>query len=203
MPPLPPAPTYSLASSRRLSTVTIPESAGTLRSRHHFHRHSHSAPSPFDAESITDDERSLTEQMTPPESTTECDSLGPRCSLNTTPPLTPYYSSPSDDTTLGDAAEMALVPISALANTTGPALALHLHRTCNSVLACQESMWEELKDYVRNHGEQLMDLGWDEKELTGYRLRQRFEKLIERYSGYVSLRLTKIIELFSRAGNPL
>ena len=51
------------------------------------------------------------------------------------------------------------------------------------MLACQEAMWEELKDRIRNRREELVYFGWDDdeelEELT--ECRKKFEKLIERY----------------------
>lgn len=51
-------------------------------------------------------------------------------------------------------------------------------------MAVQESMWEELKDWVRNKKDALKELGWDEDEdedMTELSVRLRFEKLLERY----------------------
>ena len=75
---------------------------------------------------------------------------------------------------------MALLPISCLMRVDKLVLSLHLHRAYNTVLACQESMWEELLDKLRNKEKQLLDLGWNDDDLEGHN-RQRFEKLIQRY----------------------
>ena len=65
-------------------------------------------------------------------------------------------------------------------------LAMHLYRSFQNVMSTQESMWEELKDWVRNKSDVLEELGWesdgDSEELN---VRRKFEKLLERYQGYV------------------
>lgn len=93
----------------------------------------------------------------------------------------PYYSPPSDDTSIGLAAGIALLPASSLMKATDLILALQLHRAYNTVLACQESMWEELTDRLRNREAQLQKLGWNDDDLEGHHNRQRFDQLIERY----------------------
>jgi len=61
-------------------------------------------------------------------------------------------------------------------------LAMHLYRNYQAVLACQEAMWEELKDRIRNKKDKLLLFGWeDDEELEELQSRKKFEKLIERY----------------------
>ena len=61
-------------------------------------------------------------------------------------------------------------------------LAMHLYRNYQAVLACQEAMWEELKDRIRNKRDGLLLFGWDDdEELEELQSRKKFEKLIERY----------------------
>lgn len=93
----------------------------------------------------------------------------------------PYYTSPADDTFIGSEAGMALLPMSCLMRADNLTLSLHLHRAYSTVLACQESMWEELMDRLRNREKQLRELGWNDDDLEGHHNRQRFDKLIERY----------------------
>jgi hypothetical protein len=63
-------------------------------------------------------------------------------------------------------------------------LAMHLHRAYHDILACQEAMWEELKDRLRNKKDQLKHYGWDDdEELEELQNRKRFELLIERFRG--------------------
>lgn len=61
--------------------------------------------------------------------------------------------------------------------------AMQLYSSYQLVLACQEAMWEELKDRIRNRREELVRFGWDDdeelEELS--ESRKKFEKLIERY----------------------
>lgn len=61
-------------------------------------------------------------------------------------------------------------------------LAMHLYRSYQSVLACQEAMWEELMDRVWNRKEELVPFGWDDdEELEELQSRKKFEKLMERF----------------------
>ena len=65
-------------------------------------------------------------------------------------------------------------------------LAMHLYRAVQTILACQEAMWEELKDRIRNRREELIPFGWDDDELSELKSRVRFEKLIDRFRRCVS-----------------
>ncbi|KAJ4485811.1 hypothetical protein J3R30DRAFT_3442129 [Lentinula aciculospora] len=61
-------------------------------------------------------------------------------------------------------------------------LAMHLHRAYNHVLGCQDALWEELKDRLRNRKEELEPFGWeDEEEFEEVHSREKFERLLERY----------------------
>ncbi|KAJ7925937.1 S-adenosyl-L-methionine-dependent methyltransferase [Mycena leptocephala] len=61
-------------------------------------------------------------------------------------------------------------------------LAMHLYRSYQIVLACQEEMWEELKDRIRNRKDELKPFGWDDdEELEELQSRKKFELLIDRY----------------------
>ncbi|KAJ6519979.1 S-adenosyl-L-methionine-dependent methyltransferase [Mycena sanguinolenta] len=61
-------------------------------------------------------------------------------------------------------------------------LAMHLYRSYQVVLACQEEMWEELKDRIRNRKDELKPFGWDDdEELEELQNRTKFELLIDRY----------------------
>ena len=101
------------------------------------------------------------------------------------PHAQPYYSSPSDDTSLGHASSMALVPMASLLETSNFSLAMHLHRMYNLVLSCQESMWEVLNDKIRNREDDLKRLGWLDDSLEGEHSRERFESLLVKYQRYV------------------
>ncbi|TDL28128.1 S-adenosyl-L-methionine-dependent methyltransferase [Rickenella mellea] len=181
MPPVPLNPSYKSVSASRLS------SSPSDRARMYTHRKSSSSGS-GSSDSKTEVGSPFNQERTPP--TSDCDSLrNSPCSETFPSPVQPYYSSPSDDTSIGYEAQTALLPMSALSKTTDLGLALHLHRSCHSVLACQESMWEELKDRIRNREEQLKLLGWNDEELEGHRSRQRFETLIDRYKSDMQARI--------------
>ncbi|KAJ6604807.1 S-adenosyl-L-methionine-dependent methyltransferase [Mycena vulgaris] len=61
-------------------------------------------------------------------------------------------------------------------------LAMHLYRSYQLVLACQEEMWEELKDRIRNRKDELKPFGWDDdEELEELQNRKKFELLVDRY----------------------
>ncbi|KAJ7492468.1 S-adenosyl-L-methionine-dependent methyltransferase [Mycena latifolia] len=61
-------------------------------------------------------------------------------------------------------------------------LAMHLYRSYQLVLACQEEMWEELKDRIRNRKDELKPFGWDDdEELEELQSRKKFELLVDRY----------------------
>jgi hypothetical protein len=76
----------------------------------------------------------------------------------------------------------SLFPLGQLARLNDRSLAMQLYRACRGVLACQEAMWEELKDRIRFRKEELLPFGWeDDEELEELQSRKKFEKLIERY----------------------
>ncbi|CAK5264502.1 unnamed protein product [Mycena citricolor] len=61
-------------------------------------------------------------------------------------------------------------------------LAMHLYRSHQIVLACQEEMWEELKDRIWNRKDELKPFGWDDdEELEELQSRKKFELLVTRY----------------------
>jgi len=76
----------------------------------------------------------------------------------------------------------SLFPLEQLESLSERSLAMHLYRSYQSVLACQEAMWEELDDRIRNRKEELLPFGWsDDEELEELQNRNKFERLIERY----------------------
>ena len=131
------------------------------------------------------------QQHTPPSSASEdeseCTSLHQSGLKNGKTVAQPYYSSPSDDTSIGHASSMALVPMTSLLEASNFSLAMHLHRMYNLVLACQESMWEVLNDKIRNREDDLKRLGWHDDDLEGEHSRERFESLLEKYQRYYAL----------------
>ena len=65
---------------------------------------------------------------------------------------------------------------------------MNLYRAYQNVLACQEAMWEELKDRIRNKKDQLKQFGWDDdEELEELQSRNKFERIVERYRRWVIL----------------
>ncbi|KAG5635101.1 hypothetical protein H0H81_012443 [Sphagnurus paluster] len=76
----------------------------------------------------------------------------------------------------------SLFPLKQLESLSERSLAMHLYRSYQSVLACQEAMWEELKDRIRNRKDELLPFGWDDdEELEELQSRNKFERLVERY----------------------
>lgn len=75
-----------------------------------------------------------------------------------------------------------LMPLREVDKLNESSLAMHLYWSYQSVLACQESMWEELVDRMRNRPDELRELGWEsDLELNELESRTRFEVLVERY----------------------
>lgn len=180
MPPLPSVPTYNIAMSRRFaSPPSVAAAARDLRVNRQQSSQSSTDSSLLGESDSSEDEEEF-QQQTPPSSDNESTSIPKQ--KDTQMEIQPYYSSPSDDTSMGHASE-ALLPISSLANASSFALAFQLHRMYNSVLACQESMWEVLNDRIRNREEELKRLGWNDEDLEAVHARPRFEKLLERYQG--------------------
>jgi hypothetical protein len=75
----------------------------------------------------------------------------------------------------------ALFPLERLASLSERSLAMHLYRSYQSVLACEEAMWEELKDRVRNRRNELLPFGWDDEDFKELESRKKFETLVDRY----------------------
>ena len=75
-----------------------------------------------------------------------------------------------------------LFPLDRLASLSERSLAMHLYRSYQSVLACEEAMWEELKDRILNRKDELLPFGWDDDEdLEELESRKKFERLVDRY----------------------
>ena len=80
-----------------------------------------------------------------------------------------------------NAPPQALFPLERLASLSERSLAMHLYRSYQSVLACEEAMWEELKDRVRNRRNELLPFGWDDEDFKELESRKKFETLVDRY----------------------
>jgi hypothetical protein len=75
-----------------------------------------------------------------------------------------------------------LFPLDRLASLSERSLAMHLYRSYQSVLACEEAMWEELKDRILNRKDELLQFGWeDDEDLKELESRKKFERLVDRY----------------------
>ncbi|KDQ63259.1 hypothetical protein JAAARDRAFT_29278 [Jaapia argillacea MUCL 33604] len=101
------------------------------------------------------------------------------------------FVAPEDGTSIGPTSTPCLIHRDSLNAQNGRTLAIHLYRAYKGVLACQESMWEELKDRIRNKSDNLRVLGWeDDEELEGLEFsRQKFERLVDRYRSDMQARL--------------
>lgn len=85
----------------------------------------------------------------------------------------------------------SLFPMEQLLDLSQRSLAMHLYRNYQAVLACQEAMWEELKDRIRNKKDELILFGWDDdEELEELQSRKKFERLIERYRSDMQARVS-------------
>lgn len=111
-----------------------------------------------------------------------------------TPPTPPSPTSPSqmprsrfilDSSPNGKEIESVprrLFPSEKLHQLSNRYLAMQLYLSCQIVLGCQEAMWEELKDRIRNRRHELSPYGWDDDdELEELQNRTKFEKLVERF----------------------
>ncbi|KAF9502371.1 S-adenosyl-L-methionine-dependent methyltransferase [Pleurotus eryngii] len=112
---------------------------------------------------------------------------------DTTPvPFQRYYidRSLTEDSTSVSSQPQALFRSENLAALNERSLAMHLYRGYQTVLACQEAMWDELIDRLRNKKEELKPYGWeDDEELEALQHRMRFERLIERYRSDMQARI--------------
>ncbi|KAL0951559.1 hypothetical protein HGRIS_008241 [Hohenbuehelia grisea] len=134
----------------------------------------------------------------------------PRKSTEKPPPVPPKESKPpppfqkyfidaslTEDSSSVSTEPQALLHVDRLTALSERSLAMHLYRSYQSVLACQEAMWEELLDRLRNRKEELLPFGWDDDEEPDLHHhedpdlhhRNRFERLIERYQSDMHARL--------------
>lgn len=81
-----------------------------------------------------------------------------------------------------EALPISLLPVEQLERLDERSLAMHLYRSFQSILANQESMWEELVHWIRERKEALSEFGWeDDDELEELASRKKFERLIDRF----------------------
>ncbi|EGN93139.1 hypothetical protein SERLA73DRAFT_190006 [Serpula lacrymans var. lacrymans S7.3] len=104
-------------------------------------------------------------------------------------PLYIVDSSAAEST--GTKPSLSLVPLEELDKLSERSLAMQLYWSYKSVLACKESMWEELVDRMRNRRDELVALGWEsDEELAKLQGRVKFETLINRYEDDMQARIS-------------
>ncbi|KAF8846045.1 hypothetical protein BDN67DRAFT_12654 [Paxillus ammoniavirescens] len=97
----------------------------------------------------------------------------------------------SAESTTGATSISLVAPLQEIDRLNESSLAMQLYFSYQSVLACQESMWEELVDRMRNRPGKLRDLGWEsDLELSELESRTRFEVLVERYKRDMQARIS-------------
>ena len=82
----------------------------------------------------------------------------------------------------------SLIPLDRLDALNERSLSMQLYKSYQTVLACQEAMWDELMFRLSNKKDELFLLGWNDKGLGELHARQKFEMLLERFRRYVILR---------------
>lgn len=89
-----------------------------------------------------------------------------------------------------EALPISLLPVEQLERLDERSLAMHLYRSFQSILANQESMWEELVHWIRERKEALSEFGWeDDDELEELASRKKFERLIDRFKSDMYFRI--------------
>lgn len=107
------------------------------------------------------------------------------------PPPRDLYTLETSGLANNTASRVPLVSPERLKSLKERSLAMHLYRTYNIVLGCQEALWEELKDRIRNRKCELEPFGWeDEDEFEEVQNRKKFERLLERYRKCVYIYLS-------------
>lgn len=77
--------------------------------------------------------------------------------------------------------QVSLIPLDRLRSLSERSLAMQLYRSCQTVFACQEAMWDELIFRLSNRKEELVLFGWKDQELEALHARRKFEKLMEQF----------------------
>lgn len=162
----------SLSFSSTLSASTT----STADSSNHSHN-----PSIFSSRRRTTS-ASLSSTYESPDSSTIADRLNGSVHSKTPPPYKRFILEGSLSESEIAALPPSLFPIKQLKSLSERSLAMHLYRSYQTVLACQEAMWEELKDRLRNRKDELLPYGWeDDEDLEELQNRKKFERLVERY----------------------
>ncbi|KAG2367791.1 hypothetical protein BDR07DRAFT_1326290 [Suillus spraguei] len=106
-------------------------------------------------------------------------------------PLYIVDNSTAEGTSMGVAASQSLIPLGEIDKLSERSLAMQLYFSYQSVLACQEAMYEELLDRTRNRTGQLTEWGWDtDQELSELESRTKFEILVDRYKRDMQARIS-------------
>lgn len=106
-------------------------------------------------------------------------------------PLYTVDSSAAESTSMGVAASQSLIPLDEIDKLSERSLAMQLYWSYQSVLGCQEAMYEELLDRTRNRTGQLTECGWDtDLELSELESRTKFEILVDRYERDMQARIS-------------
>jgi hypothetical protein len=96
-------------------------------------------------------------------------------------PLYIVDSSAAESTSIGVGSH-SLIPLDEIDKLNERSLAMQLYWSYQSVLACQEAMYEELLDRTRNRTGELATFGWDtDQDLSELESRTKFEILVDRY----------------------
>jgi len=99
------------------------------------------------------------------------------------------YSSTTENPAIGS--QHKIISYELLNQLSERSLAMHLFRSFQNVMSVQESMWEELKDWLRNKMDVLEKFGWEnDGDTEEPDIRQKFETLLERYQGDMQIRIS-------------
>ncbi|KAF9225466.1 hypothetical protein BS17DRAFT_778631 [Gyrodon lividus] len=120
----------------------------------------------------------------------------PKSAWATKRPLYTVDWSSAERTTGTGTTSPFLVSLEEIDKLNESSLAMQLYWSYRSVLTCQESMWEELVDRMRNRPGELMELGWEnDLELGELESRAKFEVLVERYKRDMQARISLWVSL--------
>ncbi|KAJ3548860.1 hypothetical protein NMY22_g1106 [Coprinellus aureogranulatus] len=186
--------------SRGGNTLTTGSSNGTLATRGISHSFSSTSTASTTSTGRTSSSslfsgrpRTASASLASPwsRSSTSIASAGKASIFEPTPPVfRPFMLDTSENDDDSNPFPTELFSLDQLRQMSERSLAMHLYRAVQTILACQEAMWEELKDRIRNRREELIPFGWDDDELSELKSRLRFERLIERFKAEMHVRLS-------------
>lgn len=176
-PPTPRPPAVSFSSTHS-STTSKSASSGEL-----------SLFSNMDDSTLTQPTTSPTD-LSPHSPALSCDTtctLSSEAAYVVKKPLYVVDSSAAESTSMGVGPSHSLIPLDEIDKLNERSLAMQLYWSYQTVLACQEAMYEELVDRTRNRTGELATFGWDsDQDLSELESRTKFEILIDRYKRWVS-----------------